>query len=389
MKAKLKIFGLTALIIIVYSSSVFCKNINNNISIADSVDPSKLRETYSLFSEYYKNKDYKSAEPYGWQVIQTDPKMFAKWIYYKMEDVLWYLRDSASLAPEQVKAIDDTIMYFYDTAMENYPDDKGYFQMRKAFVAETWLNWDADKVITEYEKATQLNPNMSSYYYDRLGQLYFQKAEENPEYKQKGIDLYMMLSEKEPDNQQWPAILANNVEDQGELVRILKEQWMKDKENGEKAYKYADMAQKASMFEESIEPLEFLVSKTPDGVNYWAKLANAYQKVDNLDKAEGAYKKLIELEPQNKNHYLNLGIIYDSKGQSAAARTQYQKASDVGNGWGLPIYYEGLLYEKAARGCGEFNFEAKLVYQLAVDTYRRAKSMDPSVTQAQDRANAL
>ena len=75
-------------------------------------------------------------------------------------------------------------------------------------------------------------------------------------------------------------------------------------------------------------------------------------------KAENAVKKLIQIDPENKVHYLNLGILYKDKGQLAAARTQYQKASDVGKGWGQAIFYEGLLYEQAARSC-EFNFETK------------------------------
>jgi len=50
--------------------------------------------------------------------------------------------------------------------------------------------------------------------------------------------------------------------------------------------------------------------------------------------------------------------------------------------------YEGYLYEKAAGGCGE-DFDKKCVYQLALDTYKRAKRMDPTLQQAQDRITAL
>ena len=46
------------------------------------------------------------------------------------------------------------------------------------------------------------------------------------------------------------------------------------------------------------------------------------------------------------------------------------------------------MYEKAARGC-TFDFQSKLVYQLAVDTYRQAKKVDPGLQQAQERINAL
>lgn len=387
----MNIFGAAIFILLLFSSSSFSNTLTNEVALSDSNKPdiNKLRATYSLFSEYYKNKDYKSALPYGWEVLQQDPKMFAKWIYYKMDDALWYLHDSTDLSPEEQKAIGDTAIYLYDIAIKNYPDDAAFFEQHKAFVGETWLNWDVDKDIAEYEKAVKMSPNMSSYWYNRLGQLYLKKAGEDPAYKQKAVDLYMMLSDKEPDNPQWGEILSNIVENQEELVKILKIQWEKEPQNAEKAYKYADLAQRNNMYEESIKPLEFLVAQSPDGVNYWTKLANAYQKTEQWNKAEDAYKKLIQIEPKNKNNYLNLGIVYDTKGQPAAARIQYLKASEVGNNWGLPIYYEGLLYEKAARGCGSFDFPAKLVYQLAVDTYRKAASMDPTVTQARERANAL
>ena len=48
-----------------------------------------------------------------------------------------------------------------------------------------------------------------------------------------------------------------------------------------------------------------------------------------------------------------------------------------------------MLYEQAARDCGAFDFNAKVVYQLAVNTYKKAISMDNSATQAQERINAL
>ncbi len=108
----------------------------------------------------------------------------------------------------------------------------------------------------------------------------------------------------------------------------------------------------------------------------------------SLSNAENALTKLIEIDPDNKDHYLNLGIISKDQGRLSKARQYYQKASDVGSGWALPIYYEGLLYEQTARGC-TFDFKAKLVFQLAVNTYRKAYSMDQTLTQARDRVGAL
>jgi tetratricopeptide (TPR) repeat protein len=107
-----------------------------------------------------------------------------------------------------------------------------------------------------------------------------------------------------------------------------------------------------------------------------------------MSKAETAIKKLIQLEPTAKEHYINLGLIYKDEGKLSAARSEFQKASDVGRGWAYPIYLEGSLYEQAARGC-EFNFETKLVYLLAQNTYRRAASMDASLNEARERVGAL
>jgi hypothetical protein len=74
-------------------------------------------------------------------------------------------------------------------------------------------------------------------------------------------------------------------------------------------------------------------------------------------------------------------------GKYPQARTQFLKASEVGNGWALPIFYEGFLYEQSASNCTDF--DRKLVYLLAQNTYRRALNMDPNLNEARDRINAL
>lgn len=352
-------------------------------------DSMKVLENYSLFSEYHKNKDCVSALPYGWQVIECNKEKFAKWIYYKMEECLWVLHDSSDIAEEEIQAIEDTIMGFYDLSIEFYPEAKGYFSVRKAFVAESWLGQDASLVIPLYETAIQNDSAVSTYYYHRLGQLYKANMDNGSnDYKEKALELYGYLCEKEPENPQWCDEQIDLVENMDELVDLYKKAWEFDRDNPEKAWKYASSAIKALRYEEAIVALEFLVSNNPESSSYLNQLATAYQKTDQMDKAETTFKKLTQLEPDKKEHWLNLGILAKDKNQLAQARNYYQKASEVGGGWGLPIYYEGLLYEQAARSCG-FEFEDKIVYQLAVDTYRKAVSMDPTVTQARERISAL
>jgi len=350
--------------------------------------PDSLKKTYSLFSEYHKNKDYHSALPYGWEIIHYAPEAFSKWVFYKMEECLWYLHDSANVSQAEIKSINDTILYFYDQAIKYRSEDKGYFQARKAFVAETWVELPVDEVVKMYELAFEWRPDLSSYYYHRLGQIYKTNMNDDNDYKLKALDLYSLLSEREPDNIQWVQELESLVDNIDELLVITRKNWEANKDDLSRAWKYASTAIRARDFKEAIIPLEFLVNKSPETINYWNQLATAYQKTDRLNDAEKAFKKLIELESDKREHYLNLGLVYKEQNKYSAARAEFQKANEKAGGWALAVYYEGLLYEASARAC-EFNFETKLVYLLAQNTYRRAFNMDPTLTDAQERVNAL
>lgn len=384
MKSKIKLSAII-LFMLIFSAPVFPFAENDYEGDCDSLEVLKL---YSLFSEYHKNKDYSSALPYGWQVLNCEKVKFGKWIYSKMEDCLWYLHDSTDISPEEKKSIEDTMVSFYDTAIQYNGANGVYFQVRKAFVMETWLNLPAEEVIPEYEKAIEKNPEISSYYQNRLGQLYINNQSDDNDYLMKAIDLYSNLSLKEPDNPLWTEILGQIVEDPEKLLEIGKKAWQLDPDNLAKAWSYASACIRAERYDLAIEPLEFLIQKSPDTINYWNQLGTAYSKTNQLTKAENAYTKLTEIDPQNKDHYYNLGLLYTEQGKFSRARQLLEKASDVGGGWGKAIYAIANLYEKSAASC-DFDFTTKLVYKLAQDTYRRAFSVDPALTSSRDRANAL
>ncbi len=384
MKNVLIILAITFLTILLFSSNSFSRT----PFIEDKSDSMKILEQYSLFSEYYKNKDYVSALPFGWIVLEMDPSMFAKYIYKKMDKCLTFIHDSADVAPENKQAIKDTILGFYDMAMTYNADRMAIYQLHKAFITEAWFDFEPEVAISEYETAIEYDPEIYSYYYHKLGQLYKANRSDDNDYKMKAIDLYSYLAEKEPDNPMWPPELEDLVEDIQELLDVYKRTWEFDKENMEKAWKYASYCIRAEDWERAIEPLEFLTQQSPETVNYWHQLASAYQKMDQLSNAESALNKLIEIDSENKDHYMNLGIVYKDQGRLSKARQLYQKASSVGGGWALPIFYEGHLYEQTARGCS-FDFNAKIVYQIAVNTYRKAYNLDQSLSQARDRIGAL
>jgi len=218
-------------LLFVFANNNFSKNVLTESNYSAVVDSVNIIEQYSLFSEYYKNKDFESALPYGWRVIKINPQKFSKWIYYKMEDIFWQLHDSSSVSAQEKKAIEDTIMYVYDLALKYNKSSASFFLPRRAFVAETWLNLPTDKVIEYYLDAIKADQQISTYWINRLGQIYKKNASDKNEYKTKAIELYTQLSEKEPDNPIWNTQLESMVENIDQLIDLAKKTWDLDKNN--------------------------------------------------------------------------------------------------------------------------------------------------------------
>lgn len=360
------------------------------LTFSSQAQSQDLMAEFSLFYEYQKNNDFKSAIPHGWKVIEENPEPFLRYkIFTRMESALFYMHDSVATTEEEKSEIADTTLYLYEKAMKYEPDKSGYYLKKKAFVLETWTDTSAEELIAAYEKALEANPDLEDYYKDRYGMLLTNNADSNPDYKLRALDLYSSMSEGDPTNETWVSRIENLAEDADELVDITYKAWQLDPDNMEKAWKYASLAMKNENYDKAIEPLQFLVEQGPEVINYWNKLATAYRKLDSYSKAIDAYKRLIELQPDNGEHYVNLALMYRNQGQLAAARSYVNKAAEVNTNWDYPYYIEANLYEEAARNCG-YEFMDKIVYQLAVDTYRKALSKGGQyASSSRDRISAL
>ena len=382
-------------LITIFSLAFFVNNsfartnsFNFNLEKSDSVN---LLAEFSLFYEYYKNKDFQSAVDHGWKVININPKNFLQYKpFKKMEDILWFFHDSLAKSDEEKIKFADTTLYLYDKAIFYGEKEASYFLGRKAYIMEMWKNLSAEEVIPVYENAIATDPKLDNFYKDRLGLLYAKNDNETNGYKLKALDLYSKLSEEDPTNDVWLQRIDGLASNPDELIDVRNKAWELDKENLSKAYSYAETCYKFQNYEKAVILFEFLVNKAPDIANYWRKLASVYNKLDRTSDGLKAYKKLIELEPSNRDNYLNIGQLFYKIGQLSTARTQYQKASQASSDpWDLPFYYEAQLYEQAARNCG-FDFMDKCVYQLAVDTDPKAVNIGgSSAANARERIQAL
>ncbi len=375
----LKLYLTTALLLLI------------SISAINGQEKNLLAE-FSMFYESYKNKDFESAEPHGWIVIDTDPSKFLQYRpFKKMEEVLKWDYDSLATTDAERDSVTKKAIKLYDRAIEVGAKNPDYFIMRKAYVIEQWSNVTPEEKIAAYLTALEKVPNADPYYKDRLGLLYAKNATEENGYKLKALQIYMKLAEEDPENETWNNRIQGLADDMDQLLEFMKKSWDMDRDNSEKAWKYAEMCIKADEYEKAIEPLELLVKKSPDVVTYWKKLTIVYKNTDRPDDAIKAYKTLIDLDPKNRENYYNLAIIYNNLNQLSVARSYLQKASKTSDEpWDMPVYVEAQLYEKAASQSGTFKFMDKCVYQLASDTYARAARIGgPISSSASERVRAL
>lgn len=372
MKIKIAFFVFLSLIL---SESVF----------AQQPDTIKIYRKWSLFSEYHKNGDYETALPYGFEILEIDPAKF-KTIFLKLEDCIIYLHDSTNVSQDVKKSLADTLMFVYDLAIKTQPQNAAYYYKKKGYYLESWYIGRELDAIEAYEKAYELDKDLDFYYVDRLGLLYIKLANEENDFRLKAFQLYQEASTKDPNNSLPLERMKNLAENIEQLIEITYNAWKLDKENIQKAWQYSSITYQTGEYEKAIEPLEFLVQRVPDNETYWARLATSYQKTEKYQKAINAYKKAFELNKSVREYLLNIGICYKELGQFSTARNYFYQAAELSKGWGLPYIYEATLYQAAVQKCGSFEFMDKVVLKLAVDTYAKAKALDPSVAPLADDA---
>jgi tetratricopeptide (TPR) repeat protein len=359
----------------------------------DTVDSLEILKTWSLFFEYFKTGDYESAYPYGWKVMEMAPRKFRRTLYRAMAKIY---QEFYKKAPEDKKeAYLDTILIIYDRAIQYHPERASAYYLEKGYILENYYTGRELEAIQAYEKGIELDfENTDFYYIDRLGVLYIRHMEENEEFKEKAIELYRRVLEKEPDNQTASDRLRLLVRDPEELIKLYLQRLERDPENMELMWSLVGAYLQIGDYESAIPYLEKLTEKSPDVEIYWNRLGYSYQRVGNYRKAIEAYTRSLKLNPDAKEIILNIAVCYRELNDLIRARNWALRASRKDRNWGRPYIEIAQIYEAAVAECvrktkggdwTKLDFTDKLVYRLAEEYYQRAKRVDPDVENEADQ----
>jgi tetratricopeptide (TPR) repeat protein len=86
---------------------------------------------------------------------------------------------------------------------------------------------------------------------------------------------------------------------------------------------------KRARWREAIEPLRAAVASDPGCVAAHYYLGEAYNSIDDLPNALGAYRSAAALEPTHQRALKAIGIVLDRMGRPDEAAAAYQRAREA------------------------------------------------------------
>ena len=334
-----------------------------------------IRQWYSFGSEYYKNKNYKSALPYLWKVFINDSTKYARNAARKIADSYFQLQQA-----------DSTLLICY-RGLQVFPDHVilHYFA---GFIQDNLGKVEC--AIPHYEALVKDNPEKTEYL-EKLAFLYYKMDDE------KAIEVQTKLVELDPTNSKYANDLALYSEyfyGAGGGLEAFKKAWENDPENIDFAFKYGKAAYNAGEYKAALVPLNAVVQKNPDHVEAHHLIAMCDESLENYSHAISEYKKILQIEPENAEIMCAIASDYRNMNQFSNARYWVNKALQTKPGFGLAHMIMAEVYESAVpycqnKGNRKRKYDDGLVYEKAKAEYEKALRDPNYKADARRRINSL
>lgn len=352
--------------------------------------PPEVMKNWSLFSEYHKNQDYRTAIPYGWTVVELSPARF-KSLYEKLAEC--YIKIAEGVDSLTRPLYGDSVIIVYDLGIKSIPERASYYQIQKGFTFERYF-LDRDSAAIE-SYAQGINADFATvdfYYIDRLGVLYIKNIPNNPDNKLKAVDLFRKYLDRDPNNGVALDRLKKIIDDPKELIDISLQKLKTDPENIAFIWSVVQAYVQSEDLEGAIPYIERLVKKEPHSETYLNELGKTNQKAGRYRDAISAYERSLKLYPDSKENLLNIALCYRELNNYSAARTYAQRAAAKDKSWGRPYIEIAQVLESNVADCvlntkggwTNMKLDDRLVYKLAQEYYARARAIDPKLASEAD-----
>lgn len=364
-------------------------------------------ETASIFEQFYKQDDYKSAlKP--WTIEYTKYPKSSENIY--IQGIKMY-EDMISKASEAEKeALLNKILEIYDKRIQ-YFGSEGYNLGRKATIylkhklsqadqmtdeqkkevyktGYQWLESSVDKQGNEAEAAVLLLLNRATALLFKTGEFKAEKVmavydktsiivdanlaktpeDDNYEKAKAGINRAFVESGAVTCEVLVTLYQTEFAKNSNDLPILKKINYMLNREDCSNSKLYADVAEKLYKLEPTSQSA--------------FSMARLFLKRNNTAKAIKYYEEAINTEKdkyEKANYCYELALVIYGQKDYPRVRNYALQAISLNQEWGKPYILIGKIYAASAKSIGESDLQQRMVYCLAVDQFIKAKAVDPEI----------
>ncbi|MCF6333717.1 MAG: hypothetical protein L3J11_10580 [Draconibacterium sp.] len=374
-------------------------------SAADLLDNNDFKTEYSLYNEFYKQKDYKSALPH-WKILyEKYPKSTIN-IYIQGAKMFNHFIENANTEVEKDKILNDFVK-LYEKRIK-YFGNKGYVLGRKG---TTWLKYKLEEGNLEGE--AQIKALKSGY--DWLKESVEEQGDESElpvlvllmQTSRSLFKLGVLPKESIVANYEKCSSIVNTIIDKNSdtdlvgkakkvqtyiedifgksgaadceaLISIFTPQFEKNSNDIEFTKNMLRRLRKAKcddskLYENATERLYKLDPSAEAAFN----MAHRYLKLKEFEKAKAYYKQAMEQETDQEllsTYYYEYALfIYAKENAYSEARDYARKALAINPNYCEALMLIGDIYVAASRSFSDDNFEKATVFWVAVDYYKRAR----------------
>lgn len=382
------------------------KGIDDGSKYGHGDDSVRCVTNLSLYREYARQKDYKSAIRY-WRIVFSECPVSTKNIYI---DGVRIFKDfiENETNDEIGSCYIDTLMMVYDQRIKYYPRDRGDQRGREGVDLLRYRRLDDIKYVREaykyLEESIKLEKNESS---EAVVATFFTSAIalfQNGELDEKKLiedyilsnDILVYKIKKYPNNST-PADIKerqdNNMQNLSLSCDLLVGQFSRlFEKNPQEISDLQTITSVMSAMGCNDQLLYYQATKKLYELKPTAELAadiasQAHDKGE-YNVAVNYFEQAIRLQtvPETKAlYYLGLAKCQYKQNSKPKARENALKAVELKDNWGEPYLMIGQMYAESSDDCADICLP-KSVYWVAVDKFNMAKSVDPSL---EDQANKL
>ena len=323
----------------------------------DSVRKVRCPRVFSSAAEFYKNRDWENTvKVYGELTDlgcdRDDPK----------EVYLYY-----AIAYEYMGRYDSS-EYVLLKGLTFLPEN---VELRKRLAYSYQKQGKKDLQMNELDRLTFLTPNDVDIKLE-LSKLYAAEGRFEDQ-----IVVLKDLLKVQPNNEGAQSDLAQAYEKSGrDPLEVYRSRYESNPDNISYGLDYSDKLLDADRPNEAIDILKNVVDEDPTSKVAFRKLAQAYDRDDDLDAAAKTYEKLFRLDPRNFRTAIKISEVYLENQDYGSAFDWADRAVMLSNE-GESIAAKANVYYKGFQACrsGQISTDDRVVATLAYNGFVNAEKM--------------